>query len=108
MTAWNQAKMKYSRARSFGGLIIRAGGIVANVLKRLARTPGGGSKVMIRPARSRLTGSLGVISQVKKSLQEKERNISDYTRFTISTDSIIHTLKVRISESVSVVWIAYL
>jgi hypothetical protein len=46
-----------------------AGGIVAKVLSRLARTPGGGSKVMMRPARSRLTGILGVISQVKKSLK---------------------------------------
>ena len=31
--------------------------------------PGGGSKVNILPALSRLTGSLGVISQVRKSLK---------------------------------------
>ena len=70
MTAWNQARMKYSLALSFGGLIILAGGIVAKVRSRFARTPGGGSNVMIRPARSKLTGIFGVISQVMKSLKD--------------------------------------
>jgi len=37
---------------------------------QIGRTiPGGGSKVNILPALSRLTGSLGVISQVRKSLK---------------------------------------
>ena len=42
--------------------------MVAKVLTRLALTPGGGSNVKIRPARNKLTGSLGLISHVKKSL----------------------------------------
>ncbi len=63
--AWNQASKKYRRARSFGGFIIRAADTVENVRSRLARTPGGGSYVKMRPARSRLTGKLGLISQVR-------------------------------------------
>lgn len=55
-------------ARSLGAAIILPGGIVLKVLTRLAFTPGGGSKVKILPALSKLTGSFGVISQVKKSL----------------------------------------
>ena len=55
-------------ARSLGAAIILPGGMVLKVLIKLAFTPGGGSKVKIRPARSKLTGIFGVISQVKKSL----------------------------------------
>ncbi len=62
--------MKYSLARSFGGFAIRAGAIAAAKVRcRLALMPGGGSKVKMRPARSRFTGILGVTSQVKKSLK---------------------------------------
>lgn len=48
---------------------MRAAGMALNVLIRLARMPGGGSKVKIRPALRRLTGSLGVISQVRNNLK---------------------------------------
>ena len=48
-------------------LHILVAGIVLNVLSRLAETPGGGSNVNTRPARSRLVGSLGLISMVRKS-----------------------------------------
>ncbi len=65
--AWNQANKKYRRARSFGGFIIRAADTVEKVRSKLARTPGGGSYVNMRPARSRLTGRLGLISQVRNS-----------------------------------------
>ena len=37
------------------------GGNVLNVLRRLARTPGGGSNTKTRPARSRLTGSCSTV-----------------------------------------------
>lgn len=47
-------------------LFILVAGIVLNVLSRLALTPGGGSNTNTRPARSRFTGSLGVISIVRK------------------------------------------
>ena len=42
-------------------LDIREEGRVLNVLSRLARTPGGGSKTKTRPARSRFTGSCDTI-----------------------------------------------
>ena len=46
---------------------MRAAGMALNVLIRLALMPGGGSKVKILPALRRLTGSLGVMSQVRNS-----------------------------------------
>ena len=40
---------------------MRGGGRVLNVLRRLARTPGGGSNTNTRPARSRFTGSCNTV-----------------------------------------------
>lgn len=55
--ALSQAKRKYSRALSFGTWHILAADTAENVLRRLARIPGGGSKVNIREALRRLTGT---------------------------------------------------
>jgi len=48
-------------------LVILAAGIWLNVLRRLARIPGGGSNTKALPALSKFTGSLGFISIVRKS-----------------------------------------
>ncbi|CAN7982340.1 unnamed protein product [Ixodes hexagonus] len=46
---------------------MRCAGTVEKVRSRLARMPGGGSKRNTLPARSRLTGTLGCTSRVRKS-----------------------------------------
>ena len=65
---WNQTSKKYILARSLVGFIILLADTVEKVRSKLALTPGGGSYVKIRPALNRFTGSLGLISQVRNSL----------------------------------------
>ncbi|CAN7979477.1 unnamed protein product [Ixodes pacificus] len=49
---------------------MRWAGTVEKVRSRLARMPGGGSNRNTRPARSRLTGTLGCTSRVRKSRKD--------------------------------------
>jgi hypothetical protein len=61
--------MKYIFDLSAGSRDILDGDTVLNVLNKLALTPGGGSKVVMRDTLKRFTGTLGLISMVKNSLK---------------------------------------
>lgn len=58
--------LRYSRSPN-PRRVTEGSSTVLNVRSRLALIPGGGSTTKIRPARSRLTGSLGFISIVRNS-----------------------------------------